>query len=148
MVQIKKFRLELVKESNVRYDLDDKKATSPDSVYKIGEMIFNFSSQAEEIFAILCLDTKNNVTGAFEVSRGALNSSIVHPREVFKRAILNNAASIMLLHNHPSGEPSPSHEDIVMTNRLDECGKLLGIRVLDHVIYGDSFYSFKEEGVL
>lgn len=148
MVQIKKFRLELVRESNVRYDLDDKKVTSPDSVYKIGETIFNFSSQAEEIFAILCLDTKNNVTGAFEVSRGTLSSSIVHPREVFKRAILNNAASIILLHNHPSGEPQPSHEDIVMTNRLDECGKLLGIRVLDHVIYGNSFYSFKEEGML
>lgn len=148
MVQIKKFRLELVKESNVRYDLDDKKVTSPDSVYKIGETIFNFSSQAEEIFAILCLDTKNNVTGAFEVSRGALNSSIVHPREVFKRAILNNAASIILLHNHPSGEPQPSHEDITMTNRIDECGKLLGIRVLDHIIYGDYFYSFKEEGML
>jgi DNA repair protein RadC len=148
MIQIKKFRLELVKESNFRYDVDDKKANSPDSVYKIGEMIFNFSSQAEEIFAILCLDTKNNVTGAFEVSRGTLNSSIVHPREVFKRAILNNAASIILLHNHPSGEPRPSHEDIRMTNRLDECGKLLGITVIDHVIYGDSFYSFKEEGLL
>lgn len=148
MVQIKKFRLELVKESNSRYDLDSKKASSPENVYAIGEMIFNFSNQAEEIFAILCLDTKNNVIGAFEVSRGALSSSIVHPREVFKRAILNNAASIILLHNHPSGEPRPSHEDIRMTNRLDECGKLLGITVLDHVIYGDSFYSFKEEGLL
>ena len=148
MKQITKFRLELVKESNMKYDLDSKKAGSPENVFEIGEMIFNFSSQAEEIFAILCLDTKNNVTGAFEVSRGALSSSIVHPREVFKRAILNNAASIILLHNHPSGEPQPSHEDITMTNRLDECGKLLGIRVLDHVIYGDSFYSFKEEGML
>lgn len=148
MKQITKFRLELVKESNVKYDLESKKANSPANVFEIGEVIFNFSKQAEKIFAILCLDTKNNVTGAFEVSRGTLNSSIVHPREVFKRAILNNASSVILLHNHPSGESEPSGEDIQITARLEECGKLLGIRILDHVIYGDSFYSFKEEGLL
>ncbi len=148
MKQIAKFRLELVKESNARYDLDDKRATDPAKVYEISEMIFNFKKQAEEIFAILCLDTKNNVTGAFEISRGSLNSSIVHPREVFKRAILNNAASIILLHNHPSGNSEPSREDRVMTDRMVDSGKLLGIAVLDHVIAGDYYYSFKEEGLL
>ena len=108
MVQIKKFRLELVKESNTRYDLENKKVSSPRDLHKIGNLLFNFDLQAEEVFSIVTLDTKNNVTGAFEVSRGALNGSIVHPREVFKRAILQNASSIALMHNHPSGDPKPS----------------------------------------
>ena len=149
MVQIKKFRLELVKESNSRYDLDDKKVSGPADLHEIGKLLFNFESQAEEVFAIVTLDTKNNVTGAFEVSRGALSGSIVHPREVFKRAILQNASSIALMHNHPSGDPKPSSEDLQMTNRLEEAGKILGIRILDHIIFGDDyFFSFKEEGLI
>jgi len=149
MVQIKKFRLELVKESNSRYDLDDKKVSGPADLHEIGKLLFNFESQAEEVFAIVTLDAKNNITGAFEVSRGALSSSIVHPREVFKRAILQNASSIALMHNHPSGDPEPSSEDLQMTKRLEEAGKILGIRILDHIIFGDDyFFSFKEEGLI
>jgi DNA repair protein RadC len=73
----------------------------------------------------------------------------VHPREVFSEAVACSCSSIILVHNHPSGETEPSHEDIVLTNRLDECGKLLGIKVLDHIIIGDGvFYSFKEEGLI
>jgi len=148
MVQIKKFRLELVKESNSRYDLDDKKVSGPADLHEIGKLLFNFESQAEEVFAIVTLDAKNNVTGAFEVSRGALNGSIVHPREVFKRAILQNASSIALMHNHPSGDPKPSGEDLQITKRLEEAGKILGINILDHIIFGDYFFSFKEEGLI
>lgn len=148
MVQIKKFRLELVKESNTRYDLENKKVSSPRDLHKIGNLLFNFDLQAEEVFSIVTLDTKNNVTGAFEVSRGTLNGSIVHPREVFKRAILQNASSIALMHNHPSGDPRPSSEDLQMTKRLEEAGKILGISILDHIIFGDYFFSFKEEGLI
>ena len=148
MVQIKKFRLELVKESNTRYDLEDKRVGSPCDLHKIGNLLFNFDLQAEEVFSIVTLDTKNNVTGAFEVSRGALNDSIVHPREVFKRAILQNASSIALMHNHPSGDPIPSIEDLQITKRLEEAGKILGINILDHIIFGDYFFSFKEEGLI
>jgi len=148
MVQIKKFRLELVKESNTRYDLENKKVSSPRDLHKIGNLLFNFDLQAEEVFSIVTLDTKNNVTGAFEVSRGALNDSIVHPREVFKRAILQNASSIALMHNHPSGDPKPSSEDLQITKRLEEAGKILGINILDHIIFGDYFFSFKEEGLI
>ena len=101
-----------------------------------------------EYFKILILDTKNNVRSIEDISTGSLNSSIVHTRETFKLAIKKSASSIILLHNHPSGEAEPSHEDIVLTNRLDECGKILGIKVLDHVIIGNYFYSFKEEGLL
>ena len=97
----------------------------------------------------MLLDTKNNVRKVSEISVGSLNSSIVHPREVFKEAVINSCSSIILAHNHPSGECEPSHEDIVLTNRLGECGKIMGIRVLDHIIIGDGIYfSFKEEGLI
>jgi DNA repair protein RadC len=79
------------------------------------------------------------------ISQGNLNSSIIHPREVFKNAILSNANSIILVHNHPSGDINPSKEDIEVTKRLREVGNLLGIKVLDHVIIGDTFYSFGQE---
>ena len=94
---------------------------------------------------MLCFNTKNAVVGAFEVSKGSLNSSIVHPREVFKRAILSNANAILVAHNHPSGDLNPSSEDINMTKRLESAGDIIGIKVLDHLIVGENnFYSFKE----
>jgi DNA repair protein RadC len=103
----------------------------------------------KEYFKIILLDTKNNIKKVSNISVGSLNSSIVHPREVFSEAVVNSASSIILVHNHPSGETEPSREDIALTNRLDECGKILGIRILDHIIIGDGvFYSFKEEGLL
>ncbi|MPM01915.1 hypothetical protein SDC9_48155 [bioreactor metagenome] len=103
----------------------------------------------KEYFKIIILDTKNNVMSVEQISEGSLNSSIVHPRETFKPAIQKSASSVILVHNHPSGESEPSHEDIVLTNRLDECGKILGIKVLDHIIIGNGvFYSFKEEGLI
>lgn len=103
----------------------------------------------KEYFKIILLDTKNNIKKISQISIGSLNSSIVHPREVFSEAVACSCSSIILVHNHPSGETEPSHEDIVLTNRLDECGKLLGIKVLDHIIIGDGvFYSFKEEGLI
>jgi len=83
------------------------------------------------------------------VSEGSLNQSIVHPREVFAPAVRESAAAVIFVHNHPSGDPSPSREDREITRRLKEAGELLGIRVLDHVIVGDgSYYSFTESGVL
>lgn len=103
----------------------------------------------KEYFKIILLDTKNNILKISDISVGSLNSSIVHPREVFKEAVINSASSIILVHNHPSGDPDPSREDTVITNRLDEVGKMMGIRVIDHIIIGDGvFYSFKEEGLL
>ena len=103
----------------------------------------------KEYFKIILLDTKNNIKKISQISIGSLNSSIVHPREVFHEAVLNLSSSIILIHNHPSGECQPSHDDIVLTNRLDECGKILGIKILDHIIIGDGiFFSFKEEGLI
>lgn len=103
----------------------------------------------QEQFRILLLNTKNVIIAWEEVSRGSLNSSIVHPREVFARAIRRSAAAIILVHNHPSGDPTPSQEDINITRRLVEVGRLVGIEVLDHLIVGDGvFASLKEKGYL
>ena len=101
-----------------------------------------------ESFCILCLNTKNEPTALHQVSCGTLNASLVHPRETFKLAILANSASIIACHNHPSGEPTPSSEDIELTKRLKESGALLGIELLDHIILGDgTFASLKERGL-
>ena len=104
-----------------------------------------------EHFVVLLLNQKNRIVGVNTVSIGSLTASVVHPREVFKPAILSNAAAIILAHNHPSGAPQPSQEDRVLTVRLVTAGKLLGISVLDHVIIGDgtsAYFSFADEGLL
>lgn len=103
----------------------------------------------KEYLKIIMLNTKNVVIKVTDVSMGSLNSSIVHPREVFVEAIKCSSASIIICHNHPSGDPTPSKEDINITSRLKECGKLLGIEVLDHIIIGNGIYiSLKEKGFL
>lgn len=102
-----------------------------------------------EKFIALALNTKNHVTAVLPVSSGSLNASIVHPRELFQRAILANCASLILAHNHPSGDPAPSPEDIALTRKLIEAGLLLDIPVLDHIVLGyGRFVSFKERGLL
>lgn len=120
---------------------------SPEDVadYVMEEMRF----LTQEHFVILCLNTKNQVIHRQTLFIGSLNSSIVHPRELFKEALRRSAASVICLHNHPSGDPSPSSEDIEVTTRLTECGRILGIDVLDHVIIGDrKFTSLKEKGYM
>lgn len=103
----------------------------------------------QEVFKVIFLDTKNNVIGIEEVFKGTLNSSIVHPREVFASALKKHCANIIVSHNHPSGDVSPSKEDINITIRLKEAGDILEIKLLDHVIIGDGRYkSLKESGVI
>lgn len=112
--------------------------------------IFNFlkekiGSEKKEYFIIMFFDVKNKLI-IDDVSIGILNASLVHPREVFKKAILNNASYVIIAHNHPSGDPTPSDEDINTTKRLKEAGHILGISVLDHMIVtGDAYYSFAED---
>ncbi|NLC03516.1 MAG: DNA repair protein RadC [Tissierellia bacterium] len=103
----------------------------------------------KEYFKIAILDTKNQILAIENISIGTLNASIVHPRDVFKIAIKRNANSLILIHNHPSGDPNPSNEDISITNRLVDAGNLIGIKVLDHIIIGDNKYiSFKEKNLV
>ena len=102
-----------------------------------------------EEFRVLLLNAKHRVMGVHTVSVGSLTVSIVHPREVYKAAILANAAAIIGIHNHPSGNPDPSPEDHALTKRLSEAGKILGITLLDHVIIGqNTHYSFADQGQL
>jgi DNA repair protein RadC len=104
---------------------------------------------SKEVLKVILLSTKNIVLKIVDVSIGNLNSSVVHPREVFNEAIICHSASIIVCHNHPSGDPSPSNEDINITQRLKECGKLLGIELIDHIIIGDGIYvSFKEKTII
>ena len=91
-----------------------------------------------EEFHIVCLDTKNKIIATHQISVGTLDASLVHPREVFRPAIKDSASSILLVHNHPSGDPTPSQEDLSVTDRLEESGVTLGIQVLDHIVLGTS----------
>ncbi len=142
------YGLRLVKEKGARYDVN-RKIACPKDVDRIAREVAEMDSLAEEVFNMITVNTKNEMTGFFTVSKGSLSASIVHPREVFKRALLQNASAIFLLHNHPSGNPKPSREDKAITQRLAEAGVLLGIRVLDHVIIGrDKYFSFQEHGLL
>jgi DNA repair protein RadC len=118
---------------------------SPEDVSSLVMEDMRFLKQ--EHFVCLYLNTKNQVIFRHTVFIGSLNASIVHPREVFKEALRRSSASIICLHNHPSGDPSPSREDIDVTKRLYEAGRVLGIELLDHIIIGDrTFISLKEQG--
>jgi DNA repair protein RadC len=112
--------------------------------------LFDFlGRETREHFWTVHLDSKNKLLCLDPVSTGSLNASIVHPREVFKSCLLSSAAALLLVHNHPSGDPSPSAEDREITARLKEASELLGIRLLDHVIIGtDRHYSFADQGLL
>lgn len=102
-----------------------------------------------EHFVAVLLNIKNQVIAKEVVSIGTLNSSMVHPRELFKRAIRRSAASIILVHNHPSGDPTPSREDITITKRLMEAGEIIGVQILDHIIIGfEQFVSLKAKGLI
>jgi len=149
MTRINVYSLRLVKESSIPYNLE-KSIANPATAAEIINQVFDMENQPNEVFAILCLNTKNKVAGAHIISQGSLSSSIVHPREVFKAAIANNAASIILAHNHPSGDPEPSRDDIETTHRLVNAGNILGINVLDHIIIGDGlrYISLKEQGMM
>ncbi|MCL6557569.1 MAG: JAB domain-containing protein [Firmicutes bacterium] len=136
--------VKMVKESSVTYA--GRSIKKPEDAVKL---LRDFMGDADrENFVVVCLNTKNEPTAIHTVSIGTLDSCSVHPREVFKAAILANASCIILAHNHPSGDPSPSREDVGITERLKEAGKILGVEVLDHIIITDNkFYSFSEKGI-
>lgn len=122
-------------------------ATRPSEV--VPALMTILQDEPAEVFAILCLTTKYRVIAYHEVGRGTIDSVLVHPREVFKAALLAHAAAIIAVHQHPSGDPTPSPDDFTITRQLAAAGELLGIPLLDHLIIGDGrFCSFKELGQL
>jgi DNA repair protein RadC len=116
----------------------------------IAEMLMiEMADLNQEILKLIILNTKNKIIKIKDVFKGTLNSSLVHPREIFCEAIKSSGASIIICHNHPSGDPNPSEEDINITVRIKECGKIIGINLLDHIIIGDRKYSsLKEKGII
>ena len=123
----------------------NKELTDPEKVYRM--IRSKLKDYTREHFYIIALNSRNHSIA--EVSIGSLNASIVHPREVFAEAIKNKAASVIFIHNHPSGDPEPSEGDLIITNRLVEAGKILEIEVVDHIIVtSNSFLSFKERKLL
>lgn len=137
--------LRLVKESSLLYK--DRSIRSPEDAYNLFKQFLGELDR--EYFVVMCLDVKNQPTAINVCHIGSLNASLVHPREVMKAAILSNSASVLCLHNHPSGRPEPSSEDIDVTKRLAEAGKIVGIELIDHLVVGDeTFVSLKERGHL
>lgn len=138
---------ELSKRLNSFYSGDEYKIGCPRDVFNL--VSTEMTGLKQEILKLIMVNTKNVVLSMKDISIGSLNSSIVHPREVFKEAVRESSASIIICHNHPSGDPTPSEEDISITCRLKECSKILGIELLDHVIIGYGKYvSFKEKGLM
>ena len=138
--------IELSKRINQSKYQGEVKINSPDNVVSFMMSELRYLKQ-EHLYAIL-LDVKSKMIGKILISKGGLSSSIVHPREVFKLAIKKSSASIILVHNHPSGEPNPSDNDIEITKRLYSVGEIIGIEILDHIIIGDGKYiSLKEENI-
>jgi len=136
---------EVLREDAPAY-LSARRFTSPGQVF---ELFRDLYLESREHFLVLHLDVRHTVLCFDRVTVGTLDGSLVHPREVFKSALLSSAATVVLVHNHPSGDPSPSAEDREVTRRLVEAGKLLGVPVLDHVVVGEnSYYSFRETGDL
>lgn len=139
--------IELGKRINFFHALDKVRINQPNTIANL--FMDEMRYLQKEHFRTVLLDTKNQIIVTEEISVGTLNASIVHPRDVFKVAIKRNANSIILIHNHPSGDPTPSNEDINITNRLVDVGNLVGIKVLDHIVIGDNKYiSFKEKNLM
>lgn len=147
MVTISLSKIKLVRESNHRYDIDSKVIRNPEGAVIMINKVLDLKDEAQEVLIAVFLDAKRRIIGMMEVSRGDLSSSIVHPREIFKGAILHNASSIILAHCHPSGEVTPSDADIEATKRVKEAGKIIGIHLDDHIIIGDHcFTSLQRHG--
>ena len=136
----------LVKEKATNYEVQ--RLTSPSDVALMLSSVFALNRQTEEIVYMVALSAKGNVLGVFEVSRGTATWSAINPREIFLKALLCGAVNIILAHNHPSGDTTPSTEDLTATKRVKEAGKILGLPLLDHVIVGDGYYSLKENNLM
>ena len=142
-------RAVLEKECSVNYPELDRKMNAPDKIVKLARDYLHIHEETEEYLYMFCMNTKLELIGVFELSHGNVNSSIFSVREIFQKALLANAVSIILLHNHPSGECTPSRQDIEATKRAVEAGNILGVDVLDHIIVGrPMFTSLKDKGYI
>lgn len=149
-IRISLAHIKLVREPSHLYNIDHRAINGPDDATAVFNSVLDLEDEAQEVVCALYLSTANHILGVQEVTRGTVDGSLVSPREVFKGAILHNATSLILAHNHPSGNTAPSREDIATTERVAKSGKILGIDLLDHIIVGTdgNYRSLKEEGLL
>ena len=153
MVDINTFRLEkdanrhpfLVAEEKFNYH--SAAITCPEEAVEITNKLFRLDKLAEEEVILFSLDAACKLLAIFRLSHGGVNHSLCGTREVFQRALLTGAVSIIVIHNHPSGDPHPSDTDIMLLKKLEEAGKLMGVSLSDFIIIGDTFYSYKSEGL-
>lgn len=149
LTDINIYTLKQVRTRRYRYDLAGRRITSPLVCFKILQALLDLRAEPVEKFGIIALNAKNEINGLHIISSGSLTHAIVEPREVFMAAFMNNAAAIIAFHNHPSGDPFPSREDIWLTHRLKAAGELLHIKLLDHLITGyETYISLKESGAV
>ena len=148
LIETKTNQIKLRKKKKI--SLDERfKITSAEKAAIVFSQAFKIQSLTEEFIFLLCLDSVGNIKGLFEVSHGTINQAIINIRGIFQRALLCDAASIIIAHNHPSGDSTPSREDSEVYNKLIEAGKLMEISLLDNLIIGkNEFYSFKEQSKL
>lgn len=148
--QISIFQVRLERVAGFKHEYDQKQIRLSYHAEEIFRDYFNqFCNTDRENFMVMYLNAKNKITGISTAHVGSINASIVHPREIFTEAVLHKAVSMIVCHNHPSGDPTPSGEDISVTKMLQRAGELLNIEVLDHIILGEeSFISLKEKGCM
>lgn len=136
----------LVKENTYNYPCDD--LNSPEKIVDMFNAVYRLNKQAEEHLYMVALNSKNNPLGVFEVSHGTVNCSICKPRDIFIKALLCGATYIILAHNHPSQDIKPSKDDLRTCKRVLEAGKILGVELLDNLIVGAGYYSFRENDII
>lgn len=137
----------IIKESSKNYP-SIQNLDNPAKIFSAMNEIYDARKQTEEHIWMIALTTKCRPIGFFEISHGTVDSGITSPREIFMRLCLCGAVDFVLIHNHPSGDPTPSIEDIQTTDRIKKCSDLMNISLLDHIVIGDWYYSFKEKGAL
>ena len=150
MCRVNKYELICEKVAGYNTDIIDKTMNSPENIAQFIIHTLQSDRFPTEHFMVFMLDTKLKVIGFSDISKGAVDTALVHPREVYQPAMITaKCAGIIVAHNHPSGDPTPSQEDIMVTDRLADAGKLLGIPLIDHIVVGDGKYvSLADEGYI
>lgn len=138
----------LEKEVSFNYPGMDRFMNSPEKVARFAKDVLRIHEECEEYLYMMCLNNKLVVTSVFELSHGTVNSSLAGVREMFQKALLANAVSVIVFHNHPSGDCTPSKADVDITKKMVEAGNIIGIDVLDHIVVGDTYCSLKERGYI
>ena len=149
ITSINLYTLKQVRTKRRRYDLEDLQITSPPVCYRVLQYLLDLKSEPVERFGIIALNAKHKINGVHIIGSGTIDRVYVEPRQVFMAALMNNSKAIIAFHRHPSGDPTPSRDDLILTQRLKKAGKIMCIELLDHLITGEENYvSLRERGLV